>query len=308
MVIKLLVFVLVFILLVPFGYGGGTAEIIFIRGKVELYSNSMQFVQIAKKGDSFTANQGIKTYFDGMLILKLEDGSVVKIDPNSVVLVENLIEKVKNKLMGYSGLQINAGGIMVYAHKSNYPRVNQVNPLFEIRYLNTVIELSKGKLLAGVDLSNNNLWVSVKEGHAKIINFVSGDYTDLKYGFSTWVEKGQQLSRPDKYAWPLRLNWQMSPEKNARLQSNFYALEITRQTEWNEIKKQANSESQKSYPKISSSRMQDLKNKKFKAEEIFAKFNSMTKPEKISILNDEPAASKNNKLQSKGQKGILDFN
>ena len=308
MVIKFIFSVLVFLVFAYRGYCVGTAEIIFIRGKVELYSNSMQFVQIAKKGDSVSANQGIKTHFDGLLILKLEDGSIVKIDPNAVVLVEALIEKTKNKLIGYSGMQINAGGIMVYAHKSNYPRVNQFNPLFEIRYQDTIIELSKGKLLAGIDLSNNNLWVSVKEGYAKIINYVGGDYTDLKYGFSAWVEQGQRLSMPDKYAWPLRLNWQMSPEKNARLQSNFYALEITRQTEWNEIKKQANPESRTSFSKISGKRMQDLKNKQFQTQELFAKFNQITKPEKISILNDEDSSPKNNKLQSKGQKGILDFN
>jgi len=308
MVIKFFVSFFMFILFAYSGYCVGIAEIIFIRGKVELYSNSMQLLQIAKKGDSVSANQGIKTHFDGLLILKLEDGSIVKIDPNSVILVESLIEKDKNKLRGYSGLQINSGGIMVYAHKSNYPRVNHFNPLFEIRYLDTIIELSKGKLIAGVDLSNNNLWVSVKEGHAKIINSVQGDYVDLKYGFSAWVAKGQWLSMPDKYAWPLRLNWQMNPEKNARLQTNFYALEITRQAELNEIKKQANPENRKSFPKISAKRMQDLKNKKFQTEELFAKFNRITKPEKISILNDETPPAKNNKLQTSGQQGILDFN
>ena len=215
MVIKLWLPLWVFVLFSCKGYGLGTAEIIFVRGKVEICSASMQFVQVAKKGDSISAKQGIRTYVDGLLILQLEDSSIIKIDPNSVILVETLIKKDHNKLKGHFGLQINAGAVIIHARKSNYPRIDRNQPLFEVRYLDTVIELNKGKLLAGVDLTNNNLWVSVKEGQAKIINFVWGKYVDLKFGYSVWVELGQLLSMPGKYAWPLRLNWQMNPEKNA---------------------------------------------------------------------------------------------
>jgi len=308
MVIKLWLPLWVFVLFSCKGYGLGTAEIIFVRGKVEICSASMQFVQVAKKGDSISAKQGIRTYVDGLLILQLEDSSIIKIDPNSVILVETLIKKDHNKLKGHFGLQINAGAVIIHARKSNYPRIDRNQPLFEVRYLDTVIELNKGKLLAGVDLTNNNLWVSVKEGQAKIINFVWGKYVDLKFGYSVWVELGQLLSMPGKYAWPLRLNWQMNPEKNARLQSNFYALEITRQDEWKDHKQSSRSGENSRFSTISAKRMKELHYKKIQTEELFTKFNQQTKPEKISILSDEKSSDSNKKLQSSRQQGILDFN
>ncbi|OFZ47743.1 MAG: hypothetical protein A2381_07055 [Bdellovibrionales bacterium RIFOXYB1_FULL_37_110] len=308
MVIRFLVVFGVFIFVASRGYCLGEAEIIYLRGKVEICSSSMQSVQVAKKGDLILGQQGIKTYMDGLLILKLEDSSLVKIDPNSVVLVETLIKKDKNKLKGYSGFQLNAGAVMVSAHKSNFPRINGTYGQLEIRYRDTVVELSKGKLLVGIDLVHNNLWVSAKEGRFKIINFIWGQYIDLQFGYSAWVLHGQRLSSPDKYAWPLRLNWQMNPEKNVRLQSNFYALEITRQDEWKVKTEQASSMKSKSFTKLSINRMKDLNNKKIETEESFAKFISQTQPEKISILDDEISTLKNKKLRSSGQKGILDFN
>ncbi len=307
MVMKYFFFGFIFITLSFAGQCTGSAEIIFLRGKVEIFPSSMQYTQTAKLGEKISQKHGIKTYTDGLLILKLEDESIVKIDPNSVIIIENLILKDLSKLKGNSTFHINSGGIMAYTRKSNYPRNDNFRPRLEIKYADMVIELNKGKVFIGVDQLNNNLWMSTKEGSSRIINYILDDYIDIKFGQSVFIEQGQHLSIPDKYAWPLRLNWQMNLEKNARLQSNFYALEITRQEEYKLKQKKLSQREKNSFSKISSKRITDLKKKKNEVLELFTKFNLEVKPEKISIFKDDVSKKENKKLKSTTQKGILNF-
>ncbi|HAZ14378.1 MAG: hypothetical protein A2X86_19310 [Bdellovibrionales bacterium GWA2_49_15] len=225
------------------------------------------------KGDTFILPKGEKTkksvkgmdkFFDGceiitgvnsFAILRLPDGSTLKLDPETNLKVEGLIQKKGNGYKGSSYLILTIGGVMVdVVKKFSGP------PSLEIETVNQVAFGVRGTTFYIFhDKETSDVWGTVRQGQVMAMDYGKDDSEAIEAGMSMAVVEGQILTKPHKYHWAEKLKWSFT-EKDGELDTRRESSMEARYKELQSLYKKLRNRSKKEFVKEKKAKQKSIGN------------------------------------------------
>ncbi len=225
------------------------------------------------KGDAFILTKGEKNkkpmkimekFFDGseittadnsFAILKLPDGSTLKLDPETNLKVEGLIQKKGNGYKGSSYFVLTIGGAMVdVVKKFSGP------PSLEIETVNQVAFGVRGTTFYIFhDKDSGDIWGTVRQGQVMAMDYAKDDSEAIDAGMSMAVVEGEVLTKPHKYRWAEKLKWSFT-EKDGELDTKRAAIMEDRFKELQSLYKKLRTRSKKEFVKEKKAKQKALGN------------------------------------------------
>ncbi|HAZ13949.1 MAG: hypothetical protein A2X86_08735 [Bdellovibrionales bacterium GWA2_49_15] len=187
----------------------------YVKGELFLQAKGEKARKPAHAHEKFYDGSALSTGPKSFAILKLPDGSTLKLDPDSNLKVEGLIQKQGNAFKGTSYLILTVGGIMVdVIQKFSGP------PAMEIETTNRVAFGVRGTTFYIFhDQESSDVWGTVYKGQVAAMDYMNDDSELINAGMSMAIVEGQVMTKPYKYRWAERLRWSFA-EKDAVLDTN----------------------------------------------------------------------------------------
>lgn len=220
---KNLIFILFFLILVNFVQASEESiKIIYIKGKAEIQNEQNELVELSKDDGIFEGDE-IYTGDDSYVVLRLLDNSIIKVEPNSKFLIEELAPVVQGKTFGTTEAVLKAG-----------------RAFFEI--INTdkqeVLNIKTNDISLGVrgtnffvDSDQQETWVGVQEGEVEVIDPLDKSKREVVLpNEGMKVEKGRRFTKPKNYQWLKNINYRNDDFKNLR--SGFKNIKQQRRSEF----------------------------------------------------------------------------
>jgi len=175
----------------------------YFKGEVSIQKKGEPQKMGTKRLEKFFEGDQIFTGPESFCILKLTDGSTIKLDPGSHLKVEGLIEKNGNSFKGSSYFVLSVGGVMVdVVKKFSGP------PSLEIETSNQVSFGVRGtQFYIFYDADTSDVWGTVKEGEVTVMDYIHDDSEVITPGMSLALVEGQTITKPAKYYWSKKLSW-----------------------------------------------------------------------------------------------------
>ena len=283
----------------------GLARFIYVRGKQSPYN--------ASRGSTVAPLDTIRVLDKSLAVLRFEDKSKIKLDPNTVVEVETLIKKHFDTKSGKSqtSLRLKAGSLMAkIINKYKQKDVDDTPPM-EIKNDHVSIGVRGTTFFTGIDSESNNMWTSVKDGEVQALNFSDDDSEVIGAGQSIAIEKKRNFTKPSGFEWSDKLNWNMDPSKGKMI-SNFGKTRADRFSEYSKRRKNLQKRLRKSFKnkmkrryKMLRKRRQQYQNKFKGSQKLFSKkykkLNSK-KRNKFQEMSDRRKKRLKNRFKKKEQK------
>jgi hypothetical protein len=205
----------------------GKGKVRFIKGEVSISTETGEGKEL-EEGQEVAAKDIIRTGADSFAILVFEDGSTVKIDPESEVEIKSLIKKSsKNEeYKGTSSVVLSIGDVFIRVIKKF-----QGEPPLEVKTKTVAVGVRGTEFFVGIDPKEDSTWTSVKSGQIEVLHLKNDDHEIVKKGHGLVVERGGRLTRPAKFDWSKKLNWNFNPKKGS-LRGQFKKLAAVRRKEF----------------------------------------------------------------------------
>ncbi len=213
----------------------------YTKGDVFLALKGEKDKKIAKARDKFFDGSEITTGINSFAILKLPDGSTLKLDPETDLKVEGLIQKKGDGYKGSSYLILSIGGVMVdVVKKFSGP------PSLEIETVNQMAFGVRGTTFYIFhDKESGDVWGTVRQGQVMAMDYAKDDSEAIDAGMSMAVVEGQVLTKPHKYHWSEKLKWsftekegELDTKRTASAEDRFKELQSLYQKLRNRTKKE----------------------------------------------------------------------
>ncbi|MFT6070957.1 MAG: hypothetical protein ACJAT2_001806 [Bacteriovoracaceae bacterium] len=197
----------VFLLTINICLGGETSHsvsILHIKGKAFYSSNQGPFGPLAK-GDIVSEGDSVKTGDSSLVILRFPDKSTVRVEPNSLIEISSIVERVNNESLGSTSLILKAGRSVI-----NIINKSQA-PVFKIKTKTVAIGVRGTYFFAGIDKESNDLDIAVQKGEVEVSKLDDSDQADaVTAGTGLTLENGENFTQPQSYDWIKKVNFDAS--------------------------------------------------------------------------------------------------
>lgn len=181
-----------------------SASILYIKGKAYLSVEDGPFGSL-KKGDIVTTGDAVKTGKNSLAILRFPDKSTIRIEPNSLIEISSIVERVNNESLGSTSLILKAGRSVI-----NIINKGQA-PVFNIKTKNVAIGVRGTYFFAGIDEQSSDLDIAVQKGEVEVARLDDAEIADsISAGKGVTLEKGQNFTQPQEYDWIKKVNFDAS--------------------------------------------------------------------------------------------------
>jgi hypothetical protein len=180
----------------------GKTRIIFFKGKISLNSKKVSKSNFKKL--SLKKNDVIKVGPASIAIIKFDQTATVKLAENSTLKIIN--PKVSTKPIS-----------IVLTSGSLFSKIIQKALLgatnFEVRAKSTVMGVRGTEFFTAFSQEDKSkdLWMCVNSGEVSVMTSKSKEIF-VKAGEGVFIKNGTNASKPKKYAWTQKLNWNMNPK------------------------------------------------------------------------------------------------
>ena len=178
---------------------GSLGQVIYTKGIVKINDT------VAKKGSSFDVGARFQVAGKSLAIVKLPEGSKVKISENTSLVIKNFKSKLKPTLV-----QITKGDAFFKVLKSKLVDKKE-KFVVKNKFTSMGVRGTSFFVSSGVSKSND-LWMCVEEGIVAVKNKADKKLQLVKGGEGIVSKKGEKTSKPRPLAWTKKLNWNMNPE------------------------------------------------------------------------------------------------
>lgn len=204
----------------------------YVKGVVTLESKKNQSRQNAQKDMQFFEGDKIVTQQNSFALLSFQDGSTIKIEPNSELTIISLIGKSEKGYFGVSRLLLAIGGVMVdVVKKFTGP------PSVEIETKKGIAFGVRGtKFYTFIEPNSEDIWTVVLEGEVQAFDFPHDDSESIPESTSIVAIEGEQLTIPQEYRWVKKISWNNDPSQG-ELDSGLTTIAQERQNELAQVLK-----------------------------------------------------------------------
>lgn len=196
-----------------------------MRGRVNVLSPDGK-LRSAKKGMRFTVGETITTGKKSLAILKLSDSSILKVEPNSKLIIEALIDRKKRGYSGVSSFVLATGGLMVDVVKQ-FAGPHSL----KIKTKTVALGVRGTHFYSFIDHKSNDFWTTVKEGNVEALDYKNDDYEVVSKGRSLVFLKGKKLTKPMVYKWSRTIHWSRDKKSATGSKKNRRKLAKARRAE-----------------------------------------------------------------------------
>ncbi len=175
------------------------ATLLTSRGNVTLVKNGKS--EKIAIGESINEGQSLKTGDASLAIITLKNGSVLKINANSELIITTANEAT---------LDIQEGSV--------FAKVKKMGKIpFLIRAKTVTMGVRGTEFFASYSKTKKNkdqdIWMCVKEGQVEVESTETQEKVLVKEGEGVFVSSGKNITPPKPYEWTKKLNWNTNPEK-----------------------------------------------------------------------------------------------
>ena len=176
-----------------------SAKISYLSGDAEVGTSS--HLNKATLGSSVGAGETIKTGRGALAILTFVDGSQVKLNPESILVVGDSKENSEITLL--------AGGAFAKVEKQKSGHFSLRTKSASMGVRGTRFFTAYGK----EGKKGEDVWMCVDEGTVAVETPGEKDPVLVKKGFGVFVPAGKKATEPKPYEWTKGLNWNMDAAK-----------------------------------------------------------------------------------------------
>lgn len=212
------------ILVIPFSAFSAEekTQVIFVKGLVELNDGKNGFVQI-EKGEEIFEGDELKTDKNSYAVLRLNDNSVIKVEPESSFIIEKFAPIVENKSFGVTETILKKGRAFFQVpnqDKQEVLKIKTSDVSFAVRGTNFLVDTEK-----------EDVWLGVKEGEVEVVDPRDKNKKEVVLpGEGMKVEKGRKFTKPKRYSWLQKVRFNNRDFKN--LDSGFRDIRGQRMSEF----------------------------------------------------------------------------
>jgi len=172
-----------------------SAHVFFFKGDVKLSTDGGEFATVESK-EVVSEGDIIKTGKRSFAVVRFPDKSTMRVDQNSEIKIENIVERVDNTSLGSSDVFLKAGRAVIdVINKSKAP-------VFNVRTNNVSMGVRGTRLLAGIDPSSGTTDLAVERGEVEISRVDKPEIRDaVLAGEALHVEKNKSFTQPQSYKW-----------------------------------------------------------------------------------------------------------
>jgi hypothetical protein len=170
------------------------AELVYFSGAVTVEGKA------GVKGQKLSEGQTLRTGTEAAALVALDDGSRLKLNPESEVRLDHF--------QATTELSLERGAVFSEVRKQTGSRQ------FLVRTKAAVMGVRGTKFFAGFGKEKGggaDLWMCVNEGRVEVQS--PGKKVSVGAGEGVFVPAGKETTAPRPYAWTRGLNWNMQPEK-----------------------------------------------------------------------------------------------
>ncbi|MBK25671.1 MAG: hypothetical protein CME70_16860 [Halobacteriovorax sp.] len=284
------------------------AILFFTRGKVYLSSEGGLFGEV-KKGHEIAEGDIIRTKDNSLAIVRFPDKSTMRIDHNSEIEIEKVVENVEGESLGSSDIILRGGRAVIdVINKSRAP-------VFNVKTRSVAIGVRGTRFMAGLDPESNHMDLAVDRGEVEISHKEKPDMADaIEAGHSIHLENGSEFNQPQQHDWISKFNFNANDRDVDHSQMN-KVMELKRlehrqkrktwvrdKIKWAKKKKRWNmfrSRHLEKVKRLKSKRMEFLKKKKFfmsKRKELVFKREKLLKERKAIFKDAKKLKAEKKKL------------
>ena len=219
--------------------------IVFSKGKVQTRSPSEAEAKVAKKGMKVLKGDTIITGKESFVIIKTCDNTTAKIDAESEIVVESLMQADQSGFAGFSKFILKAGGIML-----DVVKIFDGPPSVQVKTRKGVEMGVRGTLFYVFDeVKTGNIWTSVHSGKVWVWDEAKDDYEEIDKDQSLVLLEGATFTRPQKWKWTKNLKWP-GQKVDETLDTNAKIILNDRNKELNNSKDFIRKRQKKSFKKV----------------------------------------------------------
>lgn len=180
-----------------------TAEVFFVRGGVYLEDNYSEVP--LQKGDKIDEGDTVVTAENSLVIIRLSDGSKLKINQNSKMTFEQIIARIDKESVGQTSLVMQAGSaIFDVKNKRKEPKL-------EVKTKTVAMGVRGTRFFAGFDPSINQTWTSVNRGEIEIYDPENRKTkADVIEAGRSMLVDNREFSRPAQYEWQQQIDFDVN--------------------------------------------------------------------------------------------------
>lgn len=200
-----------------------SAQLFFFKGDVSLSTDGGDF-GVVEKGDSIGEGDIIKTGKRSLAIIRFPDKSTMRVDPNSEIKIERVVERVESTSLGSSDIFLKSGRAVIdVINKSKAP-------VFNVRTAGVAMGVRGTRLMAGIDPESGTTDLAVDRGEVEVSRLGNPSISDaVGAGQAILIEKDREFSQPKKYDWVRKFNFNANDEKVDHAKNNFVHEEKRRE-------------------------------------------------------------------------------
>jgi len=178
-------------------------KVLFVKGKAT-FAQKGQKQNIVKKGLTFDNKTFFITGKKSLVILSLNDGSKIKVSPNSKLYVNMPAKKA-------TSTSLLKGNAFFYVLKSKLRKKDK----FVVKTKFAAMGVRGTEFFVSYGQGNNpkDVWMCVKEGLVAVKRKADKKATLVKTGEGVQISKSDGVTAPTPLPWTEKLNWNMAPDK-----------------------------------------------------------------------------------------------
>lgn len=177
------------------------AILFFTRGKVYLSSEGGLFGEV-KKGQELAEGDIIRTKDKSLAIVRFPDKSTMRVDHNSEIEIERVVENVEGESLGSSDIILRGGRAVIdVINKSRAP-------VFNVKTKSVAIGVRGTRFMAGLDPESNHMDLAVDRGEVEISHKEKKNMAEaIEAGHSIHLENGSEFNKPQRHDWINKFNF-----------------------------------------------------------------------------------------------------
>ena len=175
-------------------------KIFYQKGKIFSALPNQKY-KPTQQGQILNKDEILRSEKKSFAIIKLNDGSTLKLEEESKISLKGIYQKEKNEP---TLIQLMKGAV--------FSRVKKGND-FRIRTKNAALGVRGTEFFSAFGKDQKDFWMCVNEGAVEIKNLLSKEKQLVQAGQGILFKDRKKLTAPKPYEWTKKLNWNMDPEK-----------------------------------------------------------------------------------------------
>ncbi len=174
-------------------------QVIALKGNVKYKNQDGQFVGL-KENQTFKTQATFRTGRKSLVLLKLTNGSRVKLNAQTTLSVKDQIE---------AEVDLSQGSVFVKFNKEK-------GKSFRLKTRTAVAGVRGTEFFTsyGSNENGDDVWLCVNEGVVRVENLNTKSVKNVKQGEGVGIPSGKETTDPKPLAWTKKLNWNMDSDSD----------------------------------------------------------------------------------------------